>query len=68
VPDPVTALAAELAGTVPGIEQNPRAASALARYTLEARARLLATPAGSLLEGRVTFPDPAAVLVSAAKQ
>jgi cytochrome b pre-mRNA-processing protein 3 len=67
-PEPVGALAAELAQTVPGLEANARAASALARYALGTRAGFLASPAGNLLEGRAVFPDPATVLVSTAQQ
>jgi cytochrome b pre-mRNA-processing protein 3 len=65
--DPVAALTKELADTVPGLETNARSADALARYTLETRAGMRAAPVASLLEGRVAFPDPDAVLVSNAQ-
>lgn len=67
-PEPAAALAAELAETIPGLDRSPRAAEALARYTLRARADIAAAPVSSLLEGRITFPDSAAALASAAKQ
>ena len=67
-PEPVAALAAELAETVPGLAENPQAARALARYTLETRASILAAPAESLRAGRVAFPDPATGLVLATQE
>lgn len=63
-PEPVAALARELATTIPGLEANPDGASTLARYVLAVRAALAATATDALMAGRIAFPDPAATAVS----
>lgn len=56
--DPATALAAELATTIPGLEQNPSAARALARMTLDTSARLGAAPVDQVRAGKVQLCGP----------
>ncbi len=58
--DPVAALADELAATIPGLEQNPSGARALAGMTLSTNARLRAAPLDTLAAGSVQLSAPAA--------
>jgi cytochrome b pre-mRNA-processing protein 3 len=55
-PDPAAALAAEIGATVPGLEANPEAAAALARYTLSACKGLSDRPDTDVIAGRIAFP------------
>lgn len=55
-PEPVPALARELAATVPGLEGRPEDAEALSRLALSILAGLRAVPTGSLLGEPLTFP------------
>jgi cytochrome b pre-mRNA-processing protein 3 len=60
------ALAASLAGSIPGLEDNPARALAIARYTVRAWQSLAELTAGQVLSGKVSLPafsagsDPAA--------
>lgn len=65
-PEPVSALAAELATTIPGLEASPESAEALARFALDTRRALEASPEDALLAARIAFPTlPDAVRLSA---
>lgn len=48
-PEPVQALAREIAATVPGLDAHPAGAEALARVALKSLADIRAAPAGQLL-------------------
>ena len=54
-PTPVAALAAELSSTVPGLEETPAGAAALARFALATIERLEAEPEETVLAGRLPF-------------
>lgn len=56
--EPIPALAAELAATVPGLDAAPDGAEALARFVREIRAALETEPEDELLAGRIAFPPP----------
>lgn len=58
-PDPVAALADELAATIPGLEQSPSGARALAEMTLASNARLRAAPLETLVAGSVQLSGTA---------
>lgn len=60
-PDPVAALAAEFAATVPGLDSDPTGAEALARLTLSSAADLRSGPLEALLAGRIELPGPSDV-------
>lgn len=53
--EPVLALAAELASTIPGLDEAPAGAHALARFALATIERLQAEPESTLLAGRLPF-------------
>lgn len=53
--DPVPAFAAELASTIPGLDEAPAGANALARYALATAQRLRTEPDEVLLAGRLAF-------------
>jgi cytochrome b pre-mRNA-processing protein 3 len=57
-PDPATALADELATTIPGLDLNPSGAKALALMTLDTSARLRAAPVDQVLAGKIDFAGP----------
>lgn len=65
-PDPVPALAAEIAATVPGLDGRPAGAEVLARFALAAAAGLGAAPVDALLAGRIDFPRPGTTLAGTA--
>lgn len=54
-PDPVSALATELASTIPGLDQAPAGANALARFALATVERLKTEPEDVLLAGCLAF-------------
>lgn len=54
-----TALARELAATIPGLEPGAGQAQRLAEYVIRAREHLRSVPDADLLAGRVTFPETA---------
>ncbi|MGE3227854.1 MAG: ubiquinol-cytochrome C chaperone family protein [Hyphomicrobium sp.] len=57
-PEPVAALAAEIAATVPGLENAPAGAAVLARVTIEQIARLEPIPVEEFVAARLPFADP----------
>jgi len=56
--DPQSALAGEIATTIPGLESAAAQATRLARFVLAAHARFADMPAEALLSGRVRYPTP----------
>jgi cytochrome b pre-mRNA-processing protein 3 len=57
--EPVPALAGEIAATMPGLEENPAGADALARLVLKVLADFGTVPLEHLAAGVAAFPDPA---------
>ncbi len=55
--EPVSALAREIGGTVPGLDHHPEGAEALARMTLASLAALRAAPAESLGDALAEPPE-----------
>ncbi|WP_295558008.1 ubiquinol-cytochrome C chaperone family protein [uncultured Hyphomicrobium sp.] len=58
-PEPVRALADELAATVPGLDHNAGGAEVLARFTLKSVADLATVPTEKLASALAALPDPA---------
>jgi cytochrome b pre-mRNA-processing protein 3 len=57
MPEPVAALARELAATVPGLDTHPASAEAVARFTLRSVADLRAVPAEGLAAALTERPE-----------
>lgn len=57
-PEPVAALADQIAATVPGLENAPAGAAVLARMTIEQVALLEPIPVDELAAARIPFADP----------
>lgn len=65
--EPVPALAAELATTVPGLDRSPAIAEAFARHTMNLTAVLAARPVETLMAGHIAFPEPREIAAAAAE-
>lgn len=56
--EPVPALVAELATTIPGLEASPENGEALARFALDMRKALESLSEDELFDARIAFPSP----------